>query len=578
MFKKKINLYLLITLLLAGLLRIWKLNKVPVSLFADELDVGYQAYSIIHTGRDYFGNLLPLHFHSYADFRAPFYIYSAIPTVAISGISAWGVRLPAAIFGTLGVLGIYLLVEEILKIEKFKAINGRKLAFVSALVLTFSPWHIQYSRAAFEVTELLFFYLIGFYFFFKFLRSRKYLWASVLSFSITPWIYSTAKLFTSLIFIFLFLAWRKDLIKLSMRQKLNTIIIAGVLWLPLLYANLFGGASFRFNYISIFTNPTTPGEVQNLRLNDARVRERYGGGILQKVASRLIHNKYLFWSERIVDNYFKTASSEFLFVEGDPNLRHSINKIGQFYKIEAIALILGAIFFFVSKTGRKLKLLISFWIFAGIFPSALTRDGGNHATRLILILPPLIFLISFGIIDSIDKLKGKLKYIIVVLYLGFWLLDFGLYQHLYWIHNPWYSERSWHAGYKEAVLAAKKVEDDYGKIIFSNASDDPRIFLASYYPYYPQLWQNGMLEETVPGFGNIEHMGKFYFGQVDGEIGIDKISDFLAMDTLYIAASREIQGNLIRDPGKVPQGLKLVESVSYPSGEPAFYLFERSEK
>lgn len=578
MFKKKINLYLLVILLLAGILRIWKLDKVPVSLFADELDVGYQAFSVIHSGSDYFGNFLPLNFHSYADFRAPFYIYSAIPTVLVFGISAWGVRLPAAIFGILGVLGTYLLVEEVLKIEKFKTFNSRKLAFVSAILLAFSPWHIQYSRSAFEVTELLFFYLIGFYFFFKFLNSGKYLWLAVISFSITPWIYSTAKFFTPFVFMFMFMAWRKDLIKLSLGQKWNAIIIAAVLWFPLLYANLFGNASFRFGYISVFTDPATPGEIQSLRLNDAQVRERYGGGILQKVASRLIHNKYLFWSERIADNYFKTFSSEFLFVEGDPNLRHSINKVGQFYKIEAIALILGIIFFFTSKIGRKLKLLIAFWIFAGVFPSALTRDGGNHATRLILILPPLIFLISFGIIDTVDKLKGKLKYIFVIFYSGVWLLDFFLYQHLYWIHNPWYSERSWHAGYKEAVMVAKKFENSYGKIVFSNANDDPRIFLASYYPYDPGLWQNGTTKESVSGFGDIERIGKFYFGQVNGEIGIDKVSDYLSEDTLYIAASREIRGNLIRDPGKVPEGLELIESVSYPSGEPAFYFFERSEK
>ena len=54
---------LIVILLLASFLRFWKINEVPVSLFGDELDVGYQAYSILKTGKDYSGNSWPMHFH-----------------------------------------------------------------------------------------------------------------------------------------------------------------------------------------------------------------------------------------------------------------------------------------------------------------------------------------------------------------------------------------------------------------------------------------------------------------------------------------------------------------------------------
>src|SRR3989344_4924231 len=90
--------------LVASILRLWKISEVPVSLFGDELDVGYQAYSILKTGRDYYGNFMPIHFHSLAEWRTPLYLYSSVPTIAIFGVSAYGVRLPAAIFGVAGVL------------------------------------------------------------------------------------------------------------------------------------------------------------------------------------------------------------------------------------------------------------------------------------------------------------------------------------------------------------------------------------------------------------------------------------------------------------------------------------------
>src|SRR3989344_1271339 len=92
---------LIVILLFAAFLRFWKINEVPVSLFGDELDVGYQAYSILKTGKDYSGNFWPLHFHSLAEWRTPLYLYSSVPTVALFGISPLGVRLPAALFGVL---------------------------------------------------------------------------------------------------------------------------------------------------------------------------------------------------------------------------------------------------------------------------------------------------------------------------------------------------------------------------------------------------------------------------------------------------------------------------------------------
>src|SRR3989304_1104095 len=105
-------------LALALFLRLWKIDTVPVSLVGDELDVGYQAYSILKTGKDYSGNSWPIHFQSLAEWRTPLYLYSSVPTVALFGITPLGVRLPALIFGVLGVMLLYLLVKEIFKEEK----------------------------------------------------------------------------------------------------------------------------------------------------------------------------------------------------------------------------------------------------------------------------------------------------------------------------------------------------------------------------------------------------------------------------------------------------------------------------
>jgi 4-amino-4-deoxy-L-arabinose transferase-like glycosyltransferase len=564
---KKTKLILLLIVAVAVFLRLWRLDEVPVSLFSDELDVGYQAYSILETGKDYFGNPWPLQFHSYADTRTPLYIYSSVPSVWAFGISPWGVRLPAAVFGILGVWAMYLLVREMTKNEKW--------ALIASGVLAISPWHIQYSRAAFEASMLLAFLLFGLYFFFKALNVDKWLWVSVVFLASTAWIYSTAKLFTPLLIVFLFVLFKRQITKMARASILKTLVAGVIVGLPLVLAIFTSGGPNRFSYISVFTDPTVPTETEFARLSDVQV-EGVPRSLLEKVDSWIIHNKYSYWTAKVVENYYKAFSSEFLFIEGDLNLRHSVHGVGQLYKIEAVALILGAILFFGLFKDKKLKALIFFWLIVGALPAAITREGGGHATRLILILPPLVFLVSYGLASGLKLFGPKLNVFLRLGYLVFLVVSFWSYQHLFWVHNPWYSERSWHAGYKQAIEMAKKYEGSYQKIVISDAQDQPFIFFAAYYPVSPAQWQKVLSEGEVEGFGNLKHFGKYYFGQVGSE-GLGGLSKFISEDTIYIASQREWESNLIRQPENKPSGLRLLGTVSLPSGEPAFYAFAKEE-
>ena len=556
------NKYLFLILLIASFLRLFKLSQVPVSLFGDELDVGYHAYSILKTGRDYSGNFMPFHFQSLADWRTPLYLYSAVPTVAVFGISALGVRLPAAIFGILGVWGMYLLVSEIFKKEK--------LALVSALFLSLSPWHIQYSRAGFEVTQLLAFLLFGLYFFFKALKRGKYLWISVVFLTLMPWVYSTAKLFTPLLMLFLFFVWRREILSISKKEKVRAIIAGIVVGLPIALSTLFGGGAERLGYISVFTDPTTIPEVGVARLNIAKVRGETGPGLTPTIFDRVIYNKFTFWGGKILTNFFQPFSSEFLFNKGDINLRHSIEGIGQFFKIEAVALILGLIYFFTKFKKRKIKLLIIFWILAGIIPAIITRNGGNHATRLILILPPLILLIAYGFLEG-RKRFGKL---FLLLYVGLLVLNFFAYQIAFWVENPRYSERWWHSGWKEGISAVKEVDNDFEKVIISMAGEPAWIFFAGHYEYSPKDWQENFPignDVELEGVGKVSHIDKFYFSPLGGDLY--EWGKVLDNNTLYLANASEVKINLILEPERVPDDLNLLKSISFPSGEPAMYLF-----
>src|SRR3989344_4979376 len=349
----------LLVVLLASILRLYKLDRVPVSMFGDELDVGYHAYSILKTGRDYQGNFMPLHFHSLAEWRTPLYLYSTVPTVAIFGISPYGVRLPAAFF------------------------------------LTVSPWHIQYSRAAFEVTEMLFFLLMALLFYFKAREKSKYLWVAVFFAMLMPWVYSTSKLYVPLVLLTAIFIWRKWLALIPLKHKILAVGTGLVLGLPLIVVTLTGEGSQRFGYVSVFSDPTVVPEVGVDRWEDAKSRGETGEGLSPAIADRLIHNKYTVWLNVITNNYLQSFSTDFLFMNGDPNPRHSIDGIGEFYRIDSIMLLVGIIVFLKSKLEIKVKTFLVILLLLSPISAAITRDGGNHATRLILMLPFIVLLVSY---------------------------------------------------------------------------------------------------------------------------------------------------------------------------------------
>lgn len=574
---KNAKIYLLVILIIASFLRLYKLSEVPVSLFGDELDVGYHAYSILKTGRDYSGNFLPLHFQSLAEWRTPLYLYSSVPTVGIFGITPLGVRLPASLFGILSVFAFYLLLKQMLSSIDNK--QSELISLCATFVLAINPWHIQYSRAAFEVTQLLAFLLFGLLFFLKGLhKNHKLFPLSIALLVLTPLIYSTAKLFTLLFLFVLGVVYIKDLLRLPVQVLVVTAVVGFICGLPTVYATIYSGGAQRFNYISVFSDPTIEPEVGTARLQDALVRGELVSGLTPSFEDRLYHNKVVFWLDRISTNYLTSFSTDFLFNEGDPNLRHSIKGIGQFYKIEFITLIIGLVFIFREKLGKKEKILLILWILLAVIPASITRDGGNHATRLIVLLPPLAFLIGYGMTKLFTADNKLSRYLFSMVYVAILSLQFVFYQHSFWMHNPWDSERWWHSGWKESIQTIKQIEKDYDSIYISMTGEPAFIFFAGHYQYDPQKWHDGypMKSASSLGFGEHSYIDKYHFAGFHPPTGsIYDLPKYIDSRTLYLANAKEIGANLIQEPERVPSGLSLIQAIPFPSGEPAFYLFTK---
>ena len=112
--KKYIPLFLLSLIPLLGLfVRFYRLGEIPAGLYLDEAAQGYNAYSILRTGRDEFGKFLPIVFRSFADFKTPIYIYLIVPLIPIFGLTSFTVRFPSFFFSVLTLPLIFLIIRQL---------------------------------------------------------------------------------------------------------------------------------------------------------------------------------------------------------------------------------------------------------------------------------------------------------------------------------------------------------------------------------------------------------------------------------------------------------------------------------
>lgn len=535
---------LLVILLLAALLRLWKLDQVPINLFGDEVDVGYQAYSLLKTGRDYMGQFLPFYIHSLSEWRAPLFIYSTIPTVLVFGLNEWGVRLSSAVFGILGVYLIYLL---------GKRLYSERVGLIAALSLAILPWHIHYSRAAFEVTLLLVLLLSGTLLFWGAKTSARVITSAIL-FALTPYTYSTAVIFTPLYMLLLTFLSRKII---GRKELVSFFVAAVVVAVPFIQITIFGPAAGRFSLLSVFNND---------RILDEINIERTETGL---ATERLFHNKLVGWGEIIASNYVRSFSPEFLFVHGDQNPRHSVPGVGVFYWGSLIFLLVG----FYKLISDKNRAVLVGWLLLSPIPASLTVDGANHATRLFLMIPPLVLATAIGI-DSLLLARGKLARVVFSTSLILTIGNLFFYQHRYFTHYNLQMWRYWHFGYKEVMQAVAHKQSSY-KLVFLNNTYEPSLlhylFWNKYDPAEFQRQFRGDIpkEGAYPNFDGFALTDKFYFGQANNLI------TFLQPGMLYLAAQgKEIPGDWDWEKSP-PQGVKVLDLVRTPQGQPLFTLVAR---
>ncbi len=537
----KSRLLIILIFFLAFVLRFWQLGSNPSSLDWDEASLGYNAFSILKTGRDEYGNLLPLSIQSFGDYKPPLYTYLTVIPVAIFGLNEFSVRFVSALFGFLTIIVGYLLIKELFPKKSF-------LFYVlCSMFFAISPWHIQFARIAFEANLGLFFFVLGIWLFLKGTNNGKIFLFSFLSFGLSLYAYHSPRLVVPALLFGLIVIFRNE-IKGKLKWLIASIVIFALMTVPVITQLKSTGA--RFGSVSV----VNPDEKLGQSIEEIELDQERGDWL-----GKLMHNRRIIFGREILAGYLDHFNFDFLFLKGDPPGRHHAAGMGMLYWFDLPFVLIG-LFYLLQNRNRSVNALL-WWFLVAPAASSLT-SGTPHAVRALLYIPTYQIFSAVGVIELLRWLKllriniSKLMIVIAVIF-GLFILNLYYYLHMYWIHTPFEYASEWQYGYREAVAEVAKIEQYYGKIIVTYRYDQPYIFFLFYNQTDPFWYQQNWKEEEIGRFKR--SFGKYEFRNIDWS------EDSQLKNTLFVGTAGEIPNNTAG----------IIKEISFPDGSVAFRIVAR---
>lgn len=526
-------LFILI-IVLAAFLRLYNLDKLPPSLNWDEVSVGYNAYSVLSTGKDEWGQILPLSFRAYGDYKLPVYVYLDVPFVAILGLNEWGVRLPSVLAGVGMVIFIFLIFRKLTK--------NVSISLWGAFVASVMPWSIILSRIALEANLSLFFTTGAVYFFLKGVEQKKYLILSSILFGLTIFSYNSSRIVTPLLIIVLIIFFIQ---KLKNKFAAVSLFIFLIFFLVALPNALLQDSSARYKWTSILDQ----GAIN-------RINELRGSSALPLVLASLQYNKITYVVPEVVKNYVSHFDPRFLFLSGGSNYQYSVPGQGLVLVTLALFLLLGLLKMFQER--EKWQFLLLSWLLLAPIPAAITRDA-PHALRALMMIPPLIMIITLGIF-FIKRFGVYVKLILVISLLINFYLFWQNYSGDYTKTYSW----SWQYGYKEAINFIKENGNRYEKIFISKKYGEPHEFLLFYMQYDPKkyLSDSNLARYSKSDWYWIDRFDKYRF-----------INDWEIKENVKCTIDN-VRCLLITSPSNYSEKSKLLKTINFLDGKSVFDIME----
>lgn len=347
-------LIVLLIIVVAIVFRFYHIDLTPPGLYPDEAMNGNNALEALTTG-DF------KVFYPENNGREGLFINIQAISINIFGNYPWALRIVSAFFGTLTIIGTYLLVSRLF--------NWQTAAFTSFLLAT-SFWHTLFSRIGFRAIMAPFLMVWALYFLWRGLSENKlYKFAiSGIFWGLGFYTYIAFRTMPLVVILVLLALWHTIRKKFNHEKYLQTrnrlikgmalLMVTSILAsLPLGYYFLLNPQDFfgRTGQLSIFASDNT--------LKD------------------------------LVFNILKTAGM-FTFI-GDNNWRHNFSGEPLLFWPVGVLFVLGFIrsWYKLVKTYKKqsyfptTQVMLLSWFFIGLLPVVISSEGLPHALRAILVVP-----------------------------------------------------------------------------------------------------------------------------------------------------------------------------------------------
>lgn len=519
-------------------LRTVSLSDYPSGLNADEAALGYNAYSLLLTGKDEHGVSWPVNLISFGDYKPAGYAYLLIPFVKLLGLTEFAVRIPSAIFGVIAIYILYKLTKEIF---------NENIALTASLLLCISPWHLHYSRGGWEVNVASTFILAGLWQFVIWYKtsSIKNLLFTAFLLLVSMYFYQSARVIAPLLGITLIASYYKQSVA-NIKQVLIASTLSAVLLIPLGLSIVTSDASSRLSGVGLLADEGPLRRVEQLRGQ----HQEWNSTI-----SRFFHNRPVIYTIQWLNNYFDHFDGNFLFVNGDEIPRNRVPETGLLYLFDFIFLFLGIVYLIKNPTA----LSKSIWILLLISPLAASITfQAPHALRAFTLVFALIIIVSCGIYYLLHSLHKHLKPIITLILICSYTWLFSRYLHEYYVHYPQEYPYAWEYGFKELAKYLVTVQDKYKQVWITDKYDQPYIILLFYLQYPPEKFQNAhvLTLRDKFNFSTVRDFDKFHFESTPWE----KVRDIHS--TLIVAS-----------PSDIPSvGVNIVKTINFPNNSPAFQI------
>ena len=405
---------MLILIILLNFLRFIGLETSPPGFYADESYGATQVICLSQTGADFFNHFLPLFSISGPGepIYTPAYLYGQLAWTWLWGYSISAFRSYPAFITSLTIFFLYLYARKIL---------NQKAAIYIAFAATIMPWAFQFSRIAWDPPLAPFFLILSLWC--STLKARW--WIAGIPLALSIYSYPPLRIIAPLIWLFLPFV--------SIKRKLIVIGIALLVCVPLalqLKSEIFISRS---NMLTIW--------------------------------SSTFYNSYRHYSllELVIvflKNWVAHFSPSFLFMQGENNLRHSVQAYGMLSWLDLMALI-GMAYLFILRIFRgspkpiflhQQSLLVIFsamGVLISIIPAALTNEASPHALRTISAWP-FYAMLTGTILYRIEELFPKINLTAIVLVIG--CTFFLSYQYYFFYKYPLISREGFEAGFSNNIL------------------------------------------------------------------------------------------------------------------------------